>query len=754
MSAQPIDGGICGERTARSGPERAALWSMSAWAAIALSVAACGGEDSPKKADADAASDGAGAGAETADDLARVADIDEPDSAARSDAAGTDLTVNDAAPADEATPDVPPDVPLADLGQDVPTPVDIAQCATGTDCAGLLKLQPCEQATCVAGQCKPEPKPDQCCTDADCNDQGECVAGKCDTGAHACLYTPIPNCCSGKVTLLKTSLEGAPFEDVSAQESPQNGNVAWGESTTRAHSGKKALYFGNACKTYDNSLNVANGCKVGGASTPIQSALTTKEHALPKDKKAQLHFWLWLDTESPYADTLPKGTCATPCVAGAACIQVNGQSQCVPEKDVLTVSVLQGETATSVFSSLQIGKSTKGQWLHVAVDLSKWAGHSIKAQWAFATGTNLKNGYEGIYLDDLVIETNCTEKGAFCDEKAPCQDDANACTQDVCTKYANNAGLGVCFADKKVGCCTVVSECADGNACTLDACNASQCSWKPDATKPACCKAEVLAPLEDFESGTLDVWSVFESNSTISKWRLHPTGGNAGQALYFGTEGLDTYADPALGKDLGPKGTICMDKVKIKQGSLHDLVTFDLQMETEWTGLPATTYKNPPVAGGKKFDALAVSVYHNGTFTEVWSSDAVLGTTGGQWLPVTVALDAFQGQTVQLCFAFDAGDGAVNDKAGVRLDNVLVKVACSKKPCYFATECKALSCGTCKVPICDGAGCQCVAVPDCCTAAQDCDDGETKCTIDKCGADGKCVHEPTGFADCPNAGGK
>ena len=745
----------------RSGPAGAGgvaplTWAtlFLTWAILGGATSACGSDDPPKKADADAGTDTVAEVAETAEDVARVPDGAEPDAAADPDGTDADLDSTAAAEVDAGAPDAAEDVPLVDVTPDTPAPVDVAQCATATDCDGIAKLQPCQQAACVAGQCKAETKPDQCCADVDCNDKGECVAGKCDTVAHSCLYTPIPNCCSGKVTLLKTSLEGGAFDDVSAQESAQNGNVAWGETTTRAHSGKKALYFGNGCKTYDNSLNVANGCKSGGAATAIQSALTTKEHALPKDKKAQLHFWLWLDTEPPYADTLPKGTCTTPCVAGAACIQVNGQSQCVPEKDVLTVVVLQGEVATPVFSSLQIGKTTKGQWLHVAVDLSKWAGQSVKAQWNFATGTNLKNGYEGIYLDDLVIETNCTEKGAFCDDKAPCQDDANGCTQDVCTKYANNAALGVCFADKKTGCCTVTSECEDGNACTLDSCSAGQCQWKPDAAKPACCKPEVLAPLEDFESGTLDVWSVFESNSTVAKWRLHPTGGNAGQALYFGTEALDGYADPALGKDVGPKGTICMEKAKLKQGSLHDLLTFDLQMETEWSGLPKASYKNPPVAGGKKFDALAVSVYHNGTFSEVWSSDAVLGTTAGQWLPVTVALDAFQGQTVQLCFAFDTGDGAVNDKAGVRLDNVLLKVACSKKPCYFATECKALACGTCKAAICTDSGCQCAAVPDCCTVAQDCDDGETKCTIDKCGADGKCVHEPTGAAECPNPGSK
>jgi hypothetical protein len=432
----------------------------------------------------------------------------------------------------------------------------------------------------------------------------------------------------------------------------------------------------------------------------------------------------------------------------------------VPEKDVLTVSVLVGETATTVFDSTSIGKSTKGNWLHVAADLTKWHGQAIKVQWAFATGTGLKNQYEGVYLDDVVIETNCADKGAFCGTGGTCADDGNACTLDACTKYTNNAEVGICFGDKKPGCCSSQSECDDGLACTIDSCVLGQCQLVPDASKPGCCKTEVLFP-EDFDAGVLDQWDPPTSNSQTVKWRIHPQGGvgpggqGVSQALYFGDEAFESYADATLGKDVGPKGTICSKAIKLKAGTLHDLLTFDFNLETEWSGLPAGAYKNPPVGGSKKYDALSVGVLASGvTPTEVWSSDAVAGTTEGKWVPVTVALDAYQGQTVKVCFTFDAGDAQANDKQGPRIDNVLAKVACSKKPCYFDVECKAVQCGACKAALCTDSGCVCKQIPECCVEAKDCDDGESKCTVDKCGLDGKCVHELTLAEGCTQTNGK
>jgi hypothetical protein len=624
---------------------------------------------------------------------------------------------------------------------------DAAGCQGPEDCTAKLTLKSCQAAACEEGVCKAVTMPGGCCDDAECDDQVDCTSDICDPATHKCGSEPIANCCSGKVTLLKTGFEAGGLEEFVVSDAATNGNVQWQATNFRAHSGKSALYLGNECRTYDNGMSGDEGCQPGAVGTAVSSQLTSKEYALPKEKSAHLHFWLYLDTEPPYVGTLPKGNCATPCGPSAACISVNGAPQCVPEKDVLSIQVVTADKSAAVFHSTSIGKTTGGNWRHVAVDLSEWAGQNVKLQWQFQTGTALKNGYEGVYLDDIVVETVCAE-GTACNATTPCVDDDQACTIDACTTYANLDGAGFCFSDKKVGCCLGNSDCGDGNSCTVDTCVEGTCSHAPDATQPTCCKPEVLL-YDDFDTGDLTTWSVKEANSNLAKWRIDPTGGVSGSdALFFGTEAMTGYADAQLVDD-GPTGTICSGPVVLKSGTLFDLLTFDLQLVTEWSGQPATAYLNPPFAGQPKFDEFTVQVYYNGVFTQAWSSDTVYGTTEGEWVAVTVPLDAWAGKTVNICLKFDAGDPQTNDEGGVRIDNLVAKVACAKKSCYFDSQCAQMTCANqCGVPACTEAGCACVAKPGCCSSDADCDDANA-CTVDTCGMDTKCIHSPSNGEGCP-----
>lgn len=668
-----------------------------------------------------------------------------PDGTTEADGGQPDVAVDSGAGSDAS--DIAEDLGPGDVGTDASDAVDASQCATATDCKDLT-LSPCQQAACEGGTCKAVAKADTCCSDSDCDDKVECTADKCDTGLHACLHSLIVNCCSGKVTLLKTGIEQGFEADFKDTPGPTNGNVHWQASTARAHSGKASLYFGNECHTYDNTQTGDDGCKAGGEATAVSTSLQTKEYVLPKDKKAQLHFWLWLDTEPSYATTLPVGTCKNPCPTGSTCALVAGSSQCLPEKDVLQVNLLTGAKVLPVFNSTSIGKTTKGGWQHIAIDLSEHAGEPVKLQWAFNTGTGLKNGFEGVYLDDIVVETICATSGAVCDAKTPCPEDGNACTLDACTGYSNATTAGVCFFDKKPGCCTTASDCDDGNSCTLDTCVSGQCQQAPDASQPGCCKSSILQ-VDDFDSGTLDAWTMLNLNSNSVKWRVDAKGGTGSSAsLFFGTEALTGYDDPSLGKDTGPKGTICTKTFTLKAGTVYDQVTFDLRMESEWSGQPKGSYKNPPIAGKAKFDVLTVQVYSDGKFSDAWSSDAIQGTTDDKYLTITAGLDAWQGKDVQVCLTFDAGDGQQNGFGGVHVDNFAVKAACSKKPCYFDNECSGLTCGDCQAATCGASGCGCEKITGCCKVDADCTDGDDVCTTDSCGADGTCVFSKTGAEGC------
>lgn len=719
------------------------LQKASGWAwALILSLgaaAACSEDPGDKKKDAASSGDAQDAEGLDAGDTAVEDTVD----------GGGDSSVNDvdndqSGSTDAGSIDTGETV---DAGSETSGSTDVVvgpECTTAADCEGKATPKACEQIACNAGKCGVALVPDKCCENAHCDDGQECTTDTCDVAKTSCLHTPVPNCCSGKTTLLKAGFEQG-LGDLSAIEGPTNGNVKWQPSAQRVRVGNQALYLGNGCGTYDNTMKVDGNCEPGEGGTPISSLLQTKQLQLPKDKSTQLHFWLWLDTEPPYSTTLPTGTCSPACPSGLSCVSVNGASQCLPEKDVLTLSIIpDGAAAQKLFDSTQIGKTTAGDWQHVVLDLDAWQGKSVRLQWQFQTGTAFKNGYEGVYLDEVVLETVCPVAGTLCTASQACLDDGSVCTSDACTFYANAPNKGFCFHDASPGCCLVDANCNDGKPCTVDTCKSGACVYTPDGSKPSCCKPSVEWS-EDFDSGVLDKWGMLGGNSVDVTWHIDPKAGTKGsQALVFADASGTSYADTALPSGTGPTGTACTPPVKLKIGTLYNLLSLQLNLETEWSYLPKGSYQNPPLGTGKKYDHFSIGVREEGVpgakIEPLWSSDAIAGTTNGEWLELTLSLDAWQGKSVAVCFTFDAGDDQVNDRQGPRLDEVLVRVACTKPECLLDTDCDALSCPACEAPLCTDGACGCAKVAGCCQKATDCDDGDL-CTADSC-VSGTCQQSP------------
>lgn len=143
---------------------------------------------------------------------------------------------------------------------------------------------------------------------------------------------------------------------------------------------------------------------------------------------------------------------ALPRLADSSCVFFSGKAQCLPEKDLLTLEVVAGSKVTPVFVSLSIGKSTAGGWQRVAADLSPFAGKKVQLRWRFATGSGAKNGFEGVWLDDIVVETVCP--GAVCTASSDCGGDSNTCTLDTCSLYSNSeSGGGACLYGVAPDCC-------------------------------------------------------------------------------------------------------------------------------------------------------------------------------------------------------------------------------------------------------------------------------------------------------------
>ncbi|HAN32545.1 MAG TPA: hypothetical protein DCQ06_13195 [Myxococcales bacterium] len=636
-------------------------------------------------------------------------------------------------------------------GGSSPNDVVVGKCTSDQYCLTLLKDQLggfqtafCDVAT---GECKKVTKAGFCANDGDCDDGSECTTDKCDIATNKCVSTAVPNCCTGKVSLLNARFEQKSFEGFVGSMKPEVGNVSWNLSTNRAHTGKNSLYLGNSCNTYDTSMTVDSGCKPGGSAKPFEANLLSQEVALPKNKPAIAHFWIWIEAEPKFT---ANGICPNGCKAGTTCVKVdNTQSLCVPENDVLSVFVqTNAPSPDPVWESSSIDKSTSG-WLHVAINLAPYQkkdqATAIKLRWNFKAN-NAKNNFEGVYIDDVVIETLCVSNGTTCTKSQGCADDKNPCTDDACTFFANNGNQGLCFSDKEPSCCINVADCNDLNDCTVDKCSiasgASQgvCDNQPDANNVQCCKPENTFK-DNFESGSLAAWTSADSNSKSVKWRINDKeASTSAKSLYFGKSTLNGYDDPTLG-NAGPKGHFCSPELSIVQGTVYDVLSFDLKLQTEWSGKPAANYKNPLCPSSvppetcktlPKVDHFSVDVFDAGQYKQAWSSDNIKGTTEGKWQPIVVNLDQFQGKKVKVCFSFDAGDGGANNAGGVWVDNVSIDVACNKTICATDKDQVCIDkCGKCGVPSCVQGDCECTPIAGCCEKDGDCDDADT-CTNDKC----------------------
>lgn len=623
-------------------------------------------------------------------------------------------------------------------------------CLGAADCKGKVTVLACQEASCVAGKCVAVTKAGSCCDDSACVAK-DCSDVKCNLATALCEYKPQINCCPDKKNPLKTSFEKGTLEDFSAPSFATNGNVKWQTDTKRAHSGKSSLYFGNECHTYDNSMTEAKGCGgTGGTGTGVQTTLKSPELLLSSNMILQ--YWLWMDTEPTYANKgLPKGTCASACPITSSCVDLGkdqGGSQCIPEKDVLTVKV-SGEVQP-VWYSTQIAKTTGGSWQHFVVNLAKYAGQAVTIEWSFATTNGAKNNYEGIYLDDVSIETLCSDPGVLCgDGQGDCTvDGASPCDDQTCSLFVNVDKLGVCFHDKKPDCCIGTVDCEDNNTCTKDQCkiNAGEtqgvCANVPNGDNPACCAPTNLLT-ETFDAAGASWQHVGENSKNVS-WRLDPTcGSNNSPGMHFSDSTFASYDDQSLGGN-GAKGTICSSPIDLKLGTNYNVATFNLKMQTEWSGQSKANYKNPPLFGGGIIDQLTVTVFAAGQLVQppLWTSDVVYGTTEGQTLKMSVDLDAFAGKTVQLCFTFDAGDATANEFSGVCIDDVKVDITCDKIECLNNTDASCLAnCDpVCGIPTCNADHkCECPKIANCCTTDVDCDDKDS-CTYDKC-ASGTCTHD-------------
>jgi hypothetical protein len=182
-----------------------------------------------------------------------------------------------------------------------------------------------------------------------------------------------------------SSLQGLTIEDIYNGQTDKGG-IVWQvfshvdpvTSEPRWTSPSYSLYFGiptKAC-TWDNTKicpDFNNGKTVG-------STATTPALKLPKADEITLKFMLFFDGESGYP------------------------------YDNISVNLIDGESKIQVWDKKSLsGGTTNKKFVPVEADLSKYQDKDVKLQFLFDSVDMIANQYEGIYIDDIVIDSKCGE---------------------------------------------------------------------------------------------------------------------------------------------------------------------------------------------------------------------------------------------------------------------------------------------------------------------------------------------------------
>ena len=685
---------------------------------------------------------------------------------------------------DAASPDAPavPDVP------DVPDTADVppCACAADADCEALLPApNACERAVCAACACRIERvAAPECCLDAaECDDgdpitldacpnvggpcrsapvecaaDGDCApsfgtlppcrTARCDIASFRCVVdvTPPPHCCAtagecplgwtcpvpGAACALPADCgDFAPLvvwrEDfdrglgaATVRDWNEADGVGWHLVVDNAYDGR-ALYLGDPdCAWYFNGGEVDEDCQTPYPevldplfATAVRVDVVSPEINLPAGQPIALGFWLAGQGEPP--------------------LGVPG----VTDPDSLVVVV---EDVASGYDEIVFDSSVYGNYLpeptHVAADLSAFAGGAVRITFLFDTYGPDHNRYDGWWLDDVTLRTFCPR----CDEDADCAD-ANGCTLDRCTPFANGDGtVGFCgrtVSPPRCQPCAGAADCADGDLCTVDRCVDGSCENEPDP-EPPCCEPGVVAAA-GFDEGALPAGWRVEGDGSAVGWQVAADPVSGASMLWFGDPATGTYDSGGA-----TEGRVLTAPIELPLPEpdrfFHLAAWFRLRLSTEFDAVPfdpalpvdalSLRLVYPDPAGGGSIE------------DELWSSrdPAIAGTTGGDFVTVVTDLGPWAGRTVRLALVFETFDELENRFGGPWIDDLTVQTLCGET-CGADRDCDDGD--PCTADACDAFACRHdVAFEGCCASVGDCRPANA-CTLVTCDDD-QCRYQDDG----------
>lgn len=222
--------------------------------------------------------------------------------------------------------------------------------------------------------------------------------------------------------------------------------------------------------------------------------------------------------------------------------------------------------------------------------------------------------------------------------------------------------------------CLTDADCQDGDPCTVDVCAETGLCSHPPAGLPGCCGGEAWSAT--FDAG-LGGWQVQDLYADVPDkggivWSVVSTIGADGKPRYTSPPSALYFGDPSApcvggggtcpsfnnGKVVGASATSPAIQLPVA-GQV--VASFQIYVDTE---------------AGESFDRVALNVLHGANVTQVWAKkDAPKA-----FLPVTVDISKFSGQSIALQLVFDSVDSFGNEGEGVYVDDLVIVTHCTAAP--------------------------------------------------------------------------
>ncbi|MBR58856.1 MAG: hypothetical protein CMH54_12660 [Myxococcales bacterium] len=234
---------------------------------------------------------------------------------------------------------------------------------------------------------------DSCDSDLACEDGDSCTVGVCI--AHECQYFPQvqEGCCGMPVYTQTFDESGAETSlDIVDLATLEGGGIVWHTSTARANSAPSSMYFGHpSLMTYDNGFCVEGACVSGNPAacvdtsecvgSRVSSSMTLPDIHIPNSASASLDFSLFMAIES---------------TGGFDEFRIDVESQG-------STTTVWDKTQVTGFTGNTVG------FVDVSVDLTNYSNQTVTISFVFDSIDYFLNSTEGVYVDDLVLNSECSD---------------------------------------------------------------------------------------------------------------------------------------------------------------------------------------------------------------------------------------------------------------------------------------------------------------------------------------------------------